>query len=124
MTKHKKKQVVIKDVSVSNELISTIELPKTLSKKLYLQNFNKYFRTEHRNCCGKLIGYIFRFIPPANKLKTIIIAADKYTIVELIYNGKHYHGLSAKANCDRDVGITGIAIAYNRAFQKLCGVIG
>lgn len=43
----------------------------------------------------------------------------KFTIVELARNGKHYHGLSSRANCDSSNWFTGVAVAFNRAFDSM-----
>lgn len=44
---------------------------------------------------------------------------DKYTIVELEFNDKHFHGLAVCSHSDKNNRRTGIAIAYRRAFVKL-----
>lgn len=44
---------------------------------------------------------------------------NKYTIVELEFNEKCFHGLAVCNPRDRNVVRTGVAIAYRRAFVKL-----
>lgn len=44
---------------------------------------------------------------------------DKFTIVELLFRGRRYHGLSAKSNQDMSNLTEGIAHAYSRAFKNM-----
>ena len=44
---------------------------------------------------------------------------DKFTIVELLFRGRRYHGLSAKSDQDISNLTEGIAHAYSRAFDNM-----
>lgn len=44
---------------------------------------------------------------------------DKFTIVELLFRGRRYHGLSAKSDHDMSNLTEGIAHAYSRAFDNM-----
>lgn len=96
---------------------------KNLLKKLYNQNCRKYpIERRFRCVCGCHEFVIKREFPGYNEIETNVVVFAKYTIVELAVNGKHYHGLGVKSDSDDMDDITGIAIAYNRAFQALVGV--
>lgn len=43
----------------------------------------------------------------------------KFTIVEIVRDNKYYHGLSAKSHSDKEAAMTGIAIAFNKAFLSM-----
>jgi len=60
--------------------------------------------------------------PDSCEIEARTMAVDKFTIVELTCNGKHYHGLSAQANCDEREVMTGIYVAYHRAFKSMIGL--
>lgn len=47
---------------------------------------------------------------------------DKFTIVELLFRGRRYHGLSAKSDHDMSNLTEGIARAYLRAFDEMVEV--
>ena len=92
-----------------------------LNIKLYRQNAinNLDIRTG--------FGYIpHKFVawqpPHRRKLTTTYMRVGKFTIVEIVHKGKHYHGVAARAPCDvkNNSLIGGIAPAYNRAFKLLC----
>ena len=85
-------------------------LHPALSKKLYDQNMQQY--TQH-----KKPGVWWMM--PLNTIKVKVNIIDKYTIVELTHNNKHYHGLTSLADCDKENVVTGIAVAYHRAFEKM-----
>lgn len=107
-----------------------IELSLKHRERMYRQNRDKY-----ENSCfwrPEKIPYmrrdslIYRLqpvsIPDSCEVEAWTIAVDKFTIVELTYNGKHYHGLSAQANCDDNNVMTGIYNAYHRAFKSMIGL--
>jgi len=52
-------------------------------------------------------------------LESFFCSVDKFTIVELLFNGKRYHGLSAKSDQDITNVTEGVALAYKRAFDKM-----
>ena len=88
-------------------LHGTRPMHPALSKKLYDQNRSKYPDKP--------------FAPMYNAIKEKVTTIDKYTIVELTHNNKHYHGLASRADCDKENAVTGIAEAYHRAFEKMMG---
>ena len=107
-----------------------IKLSPKHSERMYRQNRNKY---QHNyilesgepfwNGGGVAILKMREVsFPDSCEIEAWTIAVDKFTIVELIYNGKHYHGLSAQANCDDDNVMTGIYNAYHRAFKSMIGL--
>jgi len=92
--------------------IPLLPLEPSISKRLYNQNAMKI-----------LLNYKYRLSTPRYKNITVKIAKiDKFTIVEIIYQGHHYHGLSSRADCDKLSFYTGVAVAYNRAFKAMCGM--
>ncbi|MCK5216340.1 MAG: hypothetical protein KAJ93_01030 [Methanosarcinales archaeon] len=108
-----------------------IRLSPKHSERMYRQNRNKY----QYGCIMKMKGpywdgnSIIKMVrletisfPDSCEIEAWTIAVDKFTIVELICNGKHYHGLSAQANCDDDNVMTGIYNAYHRAFKSMIGL--
>ena len=108
-----------------------IELSPEHKERMYRQNQNKY----KYGCIMKMDGPYWDgnsiiktvklqpvSIPDSCEIEARTIAVDKFTIVELICNGKHYHGLSAQANCDDDNVMTGIYNAYHRAFKSMIGL--
>ena len=99
---------------------STYPIPRELSNKLYRQNFAKYKKDRYNIC---QTGRTMLYIHSSYDIIATMTAVEKFTIIELTINGKHYHGLTSKADCDVDNGLTGIAIAYNRAYKKMCGVV-
>ena len=124
--------------SMENDQEKTIKLPRDgmirLSPKhrerMYRQNRNKYqnsyFWSREKILCMDTDSLICRLqsvsFPDSCEIEGWTIAVDKFTIVELICNGKHYHGLSAQANCDDDNVMTGIYNAYHRAFKSMIGL--
>jgi len=98
----------------------TFPIPPDLSRKLWDQNTKKYRCLGILKCC-RCITRISRIFPPFENITATVTTVEKYTIVELAYDSKHYHGLTAKADCDED-DLTGMAIAYNRAFKAMAGV--
>ena len=125
--------------SMENDQDKTIKLPREgmirLSPKhgerMYRQNQSKYeygCRIENSapfwedNKLRSVARICLISFPDSCEIEAWTIAVDKYTIVELICNGKHYHGLSAQANCDDDNVMTGIYNAYNRAFKSMIGL--
>ena len=52
-------------------------------------------------------------------LESFYCRTDKFTIVELLFNGRRYHGLSAKSDQDMSNLPEGIAHAYSRAFDNM-----
>lgn len=80
------------------------------SKKLYDQNMQHY--TQHKK---PGIWWQIQY----NAIKEIVTTIDKYTIVELTHNNKHYHGLTSRADGDKENAVSGIAVAYHRAFDKM-----
>jgi len=99
---------------------------------MYNQNRNKYQGTCYWNSkelvrreMGMLMYQLYPVsIPNINEIKARVITVDKFTIVELLHNNKHYHGLTARAKCDSESIMTAIYIAYNRAFQSMIGLSG
>jgi len=107
-----------------------IELSPKHQERMYRQNRNKYRNAytleqgssswDERNVAvWKMRGVLF---PDSDEIEARTMAVDKFTIVELVHNGKHYHGLSAQANCDDDDVMTGIYNAYHRAFKSMIGL--
>lgn len=91
-------------------LHGTRPMHPALSKKLYDQNMQSY--TQHKK---PGVWWQIQY----NAIKETITTINKYTIVELTHNNKHYHGLASRADCDKDNVVTGIAVAYHRAFEKM-----
>ena len=52
-------------------------------------------------------------------LESFFCRVDKFTIVELLFNGKRYHGLTAKSDQDITNVTEGVALAYKRAFDEM-----
>ncbi|MCK5722216.1 MAG: hypothetical protein KAI84_06730 [Gammaproteobacteria bacterium] len=52
-------------------------------------------------------------------LESFFCRVDKFTIVELLFNGKRYHGLTAKSDQDITNATEGVALAYKRAFDEM-----
>ena len=112
-------------------LYGTKPMHPALSKKLYDQNIAKYsdiinskmyFVSSVLNafeCTADQVGCNKPVAPTYNTLKENVTTINKYTIVELTYNSKHYHGLATKADCDKENVVTGVAVAYHRAFEKM-----
>lgn len=114
-------------------LHGTRPMHPALSKKLYDKNAKKFTKPAELLYFGlpANLRYVFPYeitpfkivpgrIPPQLKdIATTITTIDKYTIVELTHNNKHYHGLASRADCDKDNAVTGIAVAYHRAFEKM-----
>ena len=91
-------------------LHGTRPMHPALSKKLYNKNMQHY--TQHKK------PGVWWLIP-LNSIDVNVTTINKYTIVELTHNNKHYHGLASRADCDKDNVVTGIAVAYHRAFEKM-----
>ena len=100
------------------------------SERMYRQNRNKYRGVEVSGSRKILYMDTNSFIcelqsvsiPEFWEIGVRTIAVDKFTVVELTYNGKHYHGLSARAECDEPNEMTGIYHAYHRAFKSMLGL--
>ena len=90
-----------------------------LSKKLYDQNAMKYTRKNSISGYNTLYFNLTCRSPPHTDISTSITTINKYTIVELTHNNKHYQGLASRADCDKENAFTGIANAYHRAFEKM-----
>lgn len=107
-----------------------IELSPGHQERMYRQNRDKYkdscFWRPEKILYMRNDSLIYRLqpvsIPDSCEIEAQTLAVDKFTIVELICNGKHYHGLSAQANCDDDDVMTGIYNAYHRAFKSMIGL--
>lgn len=108
-----------------------IKLSLEHSERMYRQNRNKYryhclMKTDGPYWNGNSIIKKVRLetisFPDSCEIEAWTIAVDKFTIVELIYNGKHYHGLSARALCDEEDIMIGVYTAYNRAFKSMIGM--
>lgn len=96
-------------------IMPLLPIEQTISRRLYNVNAVKY-RNELATSCGET------HIPPwFESIKAKMAKLDKFTIVELTYHGKHYHGLASASLCDKPNMYTGLAVAYNRAFEKMCG---
>lgn len=108
---------------ISLPIIGPKRIPEKMAESLYRQNRNKYKKrhpewVKDRWMRGIGNGTSFEY-PDLIDLKSQVLTIDKYTIVELIVGGKHYHGLTAKADCDRKSDRIGISYAYNRAFVEM-----
>ena len=104
-------------IGISGEIeltlpIGTRPIHPALSKKLYDQNMQYY--TQHKK---PSVWWQIQY----NAIKETVTTINKYTIVELTHNNKHYHGLASRADCDKENAVTGIAVAYHRAFEKMMG---
>jgi len=108
-----------------------IELSPKHQERMYRQNRNKYqytCRVKHGKTfwdgtsLKSLVHIKTISFPDSDEIEARTMAVDKFTIVELVHNGKHYHGLSAQANCDDDDVMTGIYVAYHRAFKSMVGL--
>jgi len=100
-------------------LHGTRPMHPALSEKLYTQNAMKY---TYKNSISEYKTLFFKlsfFGPRIDDIKVNVTTINKYTIVELTHNNKHYHGLAARAECDQENAVTGIAVAYHRAFEKM-----
>ena len=95
------------------------QIPFALSKKLYDQNAAKYTQRYRIPGYSTQFHSSVCFAPPRTHISATMTAIDKYTIVGLTYDDKHYQGLTSRAACDKENSMTGIAIAYNRAFEKM-----
>lgn len=102
-------------------LHGTRPMHPVLSKKLYDQNAIKYIRKNSISGYNTLYFNLTCRAPPHADLSTSITTINKYTIVELTHNNKHYHGLASRADCDNNNAVSGIAVAYHRAFDKMMG---
>jgi len=87
-----------------------------LSKKLYDQNILKHCKM----ALGRH-GWSWTLPISFHRITATTTIINKYTIVELTYDHKHYHGLASRADCDKENTVTGIAVAYHRAFEKMVG---
>jgi len=95
-------------------LHGTRPMHPALSEKLFIQNVIKQYKTT----LGRL-GWSWELPISFHQITTTTTIINKYTIVELTHNNKHYHGLAARAECDQDNAVTGMAEAYHRAFEKM-----
>ena len=87
-----------------------------LSKKLYercIKNCHPDTLQAHRERMNHILSMRYQLS------WALYVKSGKYTIVELEYNGKHYHGLSVRAPCDMNHTSAGIAVAYRRAFENM-----
>ena len=107
-----------------------LKLSHIQSEKMYRQNRDKY-QNIYRRIPGKPFwdgkgSVIIRTervsFPDSCEIEVGTISVDKFTIIELTCKGKHYHGLSARAECDDDDVMTGVYNAYHRAFKSMIGV--
>jgi len=91
-------------------------IPAYLSKKLYdrcIKNCHPDTLQAHRERMTTILSERYQLG------WATYIRLGKYTIVELVCNGKHYHGLAALAPCDEMMTTAGIAYAYHRAFDNM-----
>jgi len=97
-------------------------LPRTLDKKLYHQNAIQNLVMGTCFGCSPPQDVVIWHPPRRRELKTTYMQSGKFTIVEIQYDGKHFHGLASRAPCDarNSTLIGGIAPAYHRAFKLLC----
>lgn len=95
-------------------LHGTRPMHHALSKKLYDQNIIK-----HCKMALSRHGWSWTLPISFHRITATTTTIDKYTIVELTHNNKHYHGLASRADCDKDNAVSGIAVAYHRAFDKM-----
>jgi len=93
-----------------------------LAKKLYDQNCERH-RIQQRCSCEHKTCIVYRKFPAFKQIKASWEFVEKYTIVELIVNDMHFHGLTARSDKESvDNASVGITIAYNRAFKAMIGV--
>ena len=91
-------------------------IPAYLSKKLY----ERCIKTCHPDTIQAHRERMTTILSERYQLSwATYVQFGKYTIVELEYNGKHYHGLAALAPCDMNNISAGIAVAYHRAFEAM-----
>ena len=91
-------------------------IPAYLSKKLY----ERCIKTCHPDTIHAHRERMTNILSVRYQLSWgTYVMFGKYTIVELEYNGKHYHGLSVRAPCDEKTTSAGIAYAYRRAFENM-----
>ena len=92
-------------------------------EKLYNQNCKKYrIKDIIRFKCKGFSCIVCRTFPQSSGVLMSSLNYGKYTIVEIAVDGKHYHGLAAKAECDAPKAKEGLAIAFNRAFKAMLDV--
>lgn len=119
--RHHLNYIVTSDEVTITRPVGTRPMDPALAKKLYLQNtilFLSEYKIKTPSDSGLSIG-----VPTLKDITATITTIEKYTIVELTHNNKHYHGLSSLAHCDDYDAIVGIAVAYNRAFKEMVGAI-
>ena len=91
-------------------------IPAYLSKKLY----ERCIKTCHPDTIQAHRARMNHILSMKYQLSwATYVQFGKYTVVELEYNGKHYHGLAALAPCDMRTTSAGIAVAYKRAFENM-----
>jgi len=91
-------------------------IPADLSKKLY----DRCIKTCHPDTIQAHRERMNSILSMKYELSwATYVMFEKYTIVEMVYNGKHYHGLAALAPCDEMMTSAGIAVAYRRAFESM-----
>ena len=100
----------------SNVMPESKLIPMPLSKKLYercIKTCHPDTLQAHRERMNDILseGYQLSW--------ATYVQFGKYTIVELVFDGKHYHGLAAQAPCDMRTTSAGIAVAYKRAFENM-----
>ena len=82
--------------------IPLLQIEPSIAKKMYDQNSSK-----HRVC------------PTFMALEQKFTMVDKFTIVELTLYNCHYHGLAACNPKDKRKFISGLYLAYHRAFENV-----
>ena len=91
-------------------------IPATLSKKLYercIKNCHPDTLQCHRARMNHILSMRYQLG------WATYVQFGKYTVVEIVYNCKHYHSLSVCAPCDMNNTSAGIAVAYRRAFESM-----
>ena len=91
-------------------------IPAYLSKKLY----ERCIKTCHPDTLQCHRARMKHILSMKYQLSwATYVQFGKYTVVEIVYNCKHYHGLSVCAPCDMRTTSAGIAVAYRRAFENM-----
>ena len=91
-------------------------IPAYLSKKLY----DRCIKTCHPDTIQAHRERMNSILSMKYELSwATYIKFGKYTVVEIFYQGKHFHGLAALNPGDHESISAGIAYAYHRAFDNM-----
>jgi len=91
-------------------------IPAYLSKKLYercVKNCHPDTLQAHRERMNHILSMKYQLG------WATYVQFGKFTVVEIVYNCKHYHGLAAVNLGDMRTTSAGIAVAYHRAFENM-----